>query len=70
MKEDFVKMIKGADHQAMQKQPKVGRFTIGICSYCNNEVLANEFYSKQNLVEFIISGFCQKCQNKILEKGK
>lgn len=38
------------------------------CPLCEKHININEFTSELSLKEFIISGMCQKCQDKIFGK--
>jgi hypothetical protein len=63
MKGKLGELIKAAEYQVPPP-------TKGVCSFCGRSFSSDEFYSRINLVEFIISGMCQKCQDKTLEEGK
>jgi hypothetical protein len=70
MEEDFGKMISQTDHQTMQARQNAPLSTVGVCSLCGRKFSVSEFHSKVNLVEFVMSGLCQKCQDETAEEGK
>lgn len=70
MEEDFGTMIKQTDRKTMMAQQNVTLPTVGVCSLCGKKFSVSEFHSKVNLVEFIMSGLCQECQDKTAEEGK
>lgn len=81
MKKNFGKMTRGEDHQVTQTAQRVALFkspnkddllfpTIGVCAFCGRRFSVHEFRDKIGLTEFIISGMCQKCQDKTFEEGK
>lgn len=39
------------------------------CQGCNLEVLPNDFSGKDALRAFMVSGLCEKCQEKVLASG-
>lgn len=40
----------------------------GICPFCDKEVVLSEFRNNTSRQEFMISGLCQKCQDKFFGK--
>lgn len=72
MKEDFGKMIRDANYQATQTEWKAPQslHVVERCHFCNKLFSVSSFQSKLNYEEFIISGLCQRCQDKTAEEGK
>jgi hypothetical protein len=72
MSENFGKMIKDADHQVTQAKWAAPQSlpVVGVCKFCGRKFSSHEFRDKPALMEFILSGMCQECQDKTLEEGK
>jgi hypothetical protein len=49
---------------------EVERFEKGLCPSCAEPIDKETFRDDISLREYEISGFCQKCQDKIFGRGK
>ena len=58
----------------MKENPQIKRsaplHVVEQCLFCGKKFSVSEFRTAANFEEFIISGLCQKCQDKTFEEGK
>ena len=49
---------------------EVGKVEEGKCPFCLREVDAGSFRDRESLREYMISGLCQECQDKVFGRDE